>query len=76
MIGAHNEWLVTSPKGKMLENQKKSVPASSGEDCELHCSDLGLLFSIKIRRSSFSGRRPGNHLWYFKVKKESETGLF
>lgn len=52
MIETHNEWLrVTSPNGKMLENQKEVGACFIRGDCELHCSDLGLLFSIKIKEA-------------------------
>lgn len=52
MIETHKEWLrVTSPDGTMLEDQKQVGACYIREDCELHCSDLGLLSSINIKEA-------------------------
>ena len=52
MIKTHKEWpRVTSPNGKMLEDQKGVSAYYIREDCELHCSDLGLLSSINIKEA-------------------------
>ena len=51
-IETHKEWpRVTSPNEKMLEDQKEVSAYYIREDCELHCSDLGLLSSININEA-------------------------